>query len=276
MRHIYVDESGTHAKDPFAVVAGVIVNVDRDYRRITARLAEVKRKYLGADSEHLEFHASEVWHTRKRYKKFADVWTEDVQADFICEVLAICNEFRVPVAVSWMKKDFAFTDEAPAERGKRIHWVVFCRCFVEADKWLSKTAPDEHASVKAENCDHMHHLLDDMVARVNVLAKEQPPGSESFIFGRQLTNIVDDIQFLKKGGSPLLQLADAFSWGVRACLVGHPRKAQIWTALAGDVPMSALIRDEAFGAVVLETQFAMVHKQGPGQYYGSIKTTIRT
>ncbi len=61
MRLAYLDESGTGKieHEPYAVVAGVIVNADRQYKAIEQYLAAMADQYLPLRTTDAVFHARE-------------------------------------------------------------------------------------------------------------------------------------------------------------------------------------------------------------------------
>ncbi|WP_352997300.1 DUF3800 domain-containing protein [Mesorhizobium sp. M1273] len=245
MRHIYIDESGTSSRELVAVVAGVIIDVDKDYRGVVSSIERVKRHHLG-DNYDRWFHAADIFAATGDFEKLSG-WTRQERVIFIRDMIEVCNFHAIPVAVSWMHKD-ATVGIPTKNRNTYRHWSAFCACFVVVDKYIANNFPNEHASIKAESCDHMKKYLDFALADVRRIS----PKPDSWIYQRQITNIVDDIQFLRKGQAPLLQLADAYSWGFRAYMTAHPHTDELYPALfaSKDSPIPDR-RSELIGTSIL-------------------------
>jgi hypothetical protein len=162
-------------------------------------------------------------------------------------MIQIADIRGIPVAFSWIVKSGMLPSIQKKQRNSAIHTMAFCALFSIADKFIHNHEPDHIASVIAERVDHMKHLQD-----VPRWFAEHAPEPDSWIFSRQITNIVNDIQWVRKGGSPILELSDALACSMRAYLSGHFHSARIEAVLfARKSPWDMRdLRNEAIGATV--------------------------
>lgn len=257
LRQIYVDESGTSRKEPVVVCAGAIVDPDRQYRDVAREISELKLNELGPEFSKFPFHASALFKCRDYYRNIP--LDEARRLEVILKMAKIADRHDIPVAFSWIRKE-GMLSQLGKDRNNALHTMAFCALFSIADKFIAKWEPEHVASVIAERVDHMKHLED-----VPSWFNEHDPDPESWIFGRSITNIVNDIQWARKGGSPILELADALAWSFRAFLSGHYYKDEIAKVLFNrKAPWDTRdIQSESIGATIWGSYAA------PSQYPSS-------
>ncbi|WP_152522601.1 DUF3800 domain-containing protein [Sphingobium ummariense] len=262
VRRIYIDESGTSGREPVAVVAAVIINADQHYARLATRVDEVNRKHAGNSAGPLPvFHATDIWNGNKNFKDIVRDWSKNQRLSYITDMVEIVSKENIPVALSWIKKDECFKGLDKAEAAKRAHFFAFAGSIAVSDKFISNHYPDERASLVAEKCDHMMQTL----GHIPFIFNDQEPDPDSWLFRRKITHIIGDeeIQYMTKRGSPLLQIADAMAWAFQQYLTNWRLAPKLYRPIFGDHDFA--IREDLtrrpMGASVLGTLYSSLSDQ---------------
>ena len=90
MRLIYVDEAGISSitQEPFLVVAGVIVDADKQFKSVQAYLDELVEKHIPKDRrDGFAFHAMELFHGTKRFNR--EFWSFEKRLEILDDLAAI-------------------------------------------------------------------------------------------------------------------------------------------------------------------------------------------
>jgi hypothetical protein len=76
MRFVYLDEAGISDGEPILVVAGVIINADRDLAAVEDYLLGLAREYLPDENPYrIAFHAKDIWHGHGLFPR--DKWPRE-------------------------------------------------------------------------------------------------------------------------------------------------------------------------------------------------------
>jgi Protein of unknown function (DUF3800) len=211
---LYLDESGItldEKTDRFLIVAGVLVDIDKEWRQVRDELQRVANDWLPPSARRgFVFHAKDIYHGHGFWDR--DVWPSEVRNEVMGDLLAIIEAMRLPVVAHYIEKlNFGASPESPRMTPKFkntvMHGTAAINCMSWADRWLSRFAPNENATVAAENRNGVQELIRAVAA---VIKDEESVHKHGFsaVDHLPLLRIIDGITFQKKNEAVALQLAD--------------------------------------------------------------------
>jgi hypothetical protein len=240
VRHIYIDESGTSPREKTSVVAAVIVDVDKQWRQGAAFFEDLKVKYVPEGGrKDFVFHCSEILRGEKPFD--GPEWPHSRRLAVICEILRGIGVLGLPTVLTWFPNNFEIETTPKEERKKGTrylsvsefaHMSAFASALCVSDKFIADHCDNDIASVVAEDHEQMRTVL----LQVPDFLKGWP---EDVPIMRELTNIINDIQFHRKKNAPFLQFADAASFCWRSYLSGYPSGDMFKVILYGDKEVTA-------------------------------------
>lgn len=236
-RLVYLDESGTGdvKKEPHLVVAGFIIDPDRDWKRVHERLEQLAQVFMPhLDPSEVVFHANEM--LRGSGKAWcADSIKHERRRELLAELCSVLKEFDLPLVTGYIDRERAATGlprETKANLVLFSHTAAYIRCAVNVERFMRNVAaPDEVATIVHENTHqakglikHAHKQLRKERGGLDVghrlqewaLAKYLPTG-----------RIAESTLFAEKADSRLLQLADVTAFVVRRYLAGKRDAAEL-------------------------------------------------
>ena len=244
MRLIYMDEAGTSAKEPIAVVIGIIVHPDTQYGVVRDHIYRligelVPAKYLPG----FVFHASDIVNRRE----YRDSWTTESRIAFLEGMMRIPQQFGLSIAYSFVRKaQVKGVVKIVLEPNQQMHLQAFTQCLHAADEHMNMRAwPTELASVVAEDNTEMRRALrtyTDLIKREAQAGRRvqrqlfDAAGHVATIEATEdlkLTRIIDTTHFVAKHEAPLVQVADACAFGFRRFLLGLKGGEQFAAAILG-------------------------------------------
>lgn len=260
LRFVYVDEAGISAHEPVAVVAGVIVNADKDWKQLEDYLLDVRDAYIPLKNrEGFVFHAKDISAGNKLYAD-PEVWPKERRQDFIKEVLYArpLLGFSVSIGIARMQPHHNGASHALIR-----HLLAYSACVAGCEQYMREFGEDgEIAMIIAEDTpsakSHIKKVHSDLVSR----SPEYPAFREIL----PVRHIVDTVHFAGKDQSPLLQFADACAFAFRRYLAGYSESEAYVEALVG--PLGSLAdfpADQSDGYKIL----ASVSPQGLAATGGS-------
>jgi hypothetical protein len=214
VRMLFLDEAGVgNPKDePLLVVAGIIVNADKQWKAIQRRLRELKDRFMPPEApEGYSFHATELfsggkYFTRERYSR-SERWS------ILETILSIPSEFNLPVVHAYLERDLA------PDQMERLYGRAFIECAASAEAHLRTLPADEVGMVILE---------DNHEVRSQVRFMQSAGQTENHLLHAHLrdkywlTRIVGEPHFEGKGPSSLLQIADACAFAIKRKAMGKP------------------------------------------------------
>jgi hypothetical protein len=211
MRLAYLDEAGISnpAHEPYLVVAGVLIEADRDWRKIAAHLRKVAIKHLPReDVEGFVFHATDIFHGSGYFDRAK--WPNEKRRKILADLSAIPSLFDLPIVAGYMPRQIArnfYLNKQPTLRASTIanliHAEALIRAAVSIDKWLRKVAPDEVAMLVVEGSGKIEaalKMIHDGYSDPHADQGTVPVG----VF--QTTRIIETIHFSKK------RVSNASAW----------------------------------------------------------------
>src|SRR5438552_3442539 len=84
------------SQEPFLVVAGIIVDADKQFKIVEAYLDELVENYIPKElRDGFAFHAMELFHGTKRFSR--DLWPFQKRLEILDELAAIPKKFDLPI-----------------------------------------------------------------------------------------------------------------------------------------------------------------------------------
>lgn len=237
-----MDEAGTSKPEPVTVVAGVIVNADKDWKRLEDYLLGVRDAYIPPEQrEGFVFHAMDVSAGNKVYAD-EEVWPVERRFNFIKEMLYARPLLGFSVALGFCRRE---ANEAAQDNVLFRHLMAYFQCVCACEMFMREYAdPDEVALLTAE---------DTPAAKKHLKGTHAELTSPTSRFAKQdgffpIRHIVDTVHFAEKSQSPLLQFADACAFAFRRELSGYSGGADYLECLRGPVAEPLMItKDEMVG-----------------------------
>jgi hypothetical protein len=243
VRFVYLDESGISINEAVTVVAGVIVDADKQWKAVEKGIDDLIVKFIGATAgparlpkilrAALVLHASDMFHGSGPIFNRQACSLEKSHAT-LKELLGIPSRFHLPVVFGYVIKERVAQTGSPAQRRRALREataleqaLAFTLCATAAEQYMrTKADPTEIATLIAENNPQtwkavrtMHDLLrgtiftDSEVKDWSSMLKLGP----DFL---PLRKIVDSVHFQEKDGAYLLQIADACAVIIRYFIEG--------------------------------------------------------
>jgi Protein of unknown function (DUF3800) len=221
VRNIYSDEAGVSAPEPVSVVIALIVHMDKQWRPVADEVARLARQHVPS-----EFLDGFAFHTKVllKEKKYPG-WDMSRRKILIEEMMGIPQKFHIPLSYSAVKrgtaaKAFPRDDLKPFEID---HLYAFILSMSLADKYLRQYCGDEMSQIIAEDHPTMKRTLkrhlnivrtSPLVLQTTIQRPNQERGSPR-VESNRVERLTDEVLFMAREGSPLLQVADACAWGMR-------------------------------------------------------------
>src|SRR4051794_1533132 len=103
MRLIYLDEAGTSAHEPLAIVAGVIIQGDRQWLNVNDHMLGLIDRYIPlAARENFVFHAKDVFHGTGFFQR--ELWPREKRWEILGELAKIPAMFDLPIVWGQLDK----------------------------------------------------------------------------------------------------------------------------------------------------------------------------
>lgn len=258
MRFLYIDEAGTAPKEPVRVVAAVVVEVDSQLAHMQEAVKDVYADFVpGPLKKGFVFHTTDIF-SGKKYNRSYD-WELQDRLDLIKAVLSIPRAFKAPISFASV---FTNSVPRPIYLPKKIkmhefeHMFCFGHCLERASHFLRNDLHGaELALVVAESIDKMERNLrntfsiyEDMrglkipVESQRISNYQAATGSiEDYVVS--IDNIIPHAIFIKKGVSPILDVADACAFTLRRWLSNLPHSKDLLYCMLG-VPRTEVMYND--------------------------------
>lgn len=220
VRLVFLDESGRSRKEPFIVVAGVIVHGDLIYRRLEKHLKDIVEEFIPKnDRSDFVFHANKLFHGNEYFQR--DRWPKEIRYRILMRIAEIPKLFNLPVVFGHLRKSDYCADEQIVHTLEKIlslesranildiaeHMVAFSRAEIAVERQMRRFPADEICLLIAEDTDRVKHAL--RLSHSILRSEDKLRGSS--LEGHPdlpLVKIVETPHFASKPESAPLQLAD--------------------------------------------------------------------
>ena len=235
MRLIYLDESGLGdiAKEPFLVVAGVIVNADKQLIALENRLKEIAGEHLAPEKrKKFFFHATELFSGGRTFDRAN--WSKEKRWDILDQLASIPAELGVPIVFGFVdrRNSPAPKDWSNKRRLAMDHLAAYSICVATAEAYMRENTEEcEVALVIAENNDDTRQFVkhgNDFL-RWSDKIEEMPKTLQNYI---PMIRIRDTVHFANKLQSPALQMADICAFIIMRYLAQSPNSDRFYRTLA--------------------------------------------
>lgn len=212
MRFVYMDEAGISAGEPVTVVAGVVIDSDRQFRILEKYIKNLIDDFVPMDKrKDFAFHAKELANGGKTFIR--NEYPDDRRLLALRRMASIPRRFLLPMVLGWERKSTTERVRQNRPEKQRLidsHVMAHVQCMIAADQYVRKFArPDEIAICVAEN----NNEARDAIRRTHTFLYEKP---EEPITAQDddlpVQRIVDTIHFAMKSEAILLQIADTVAY----------------------------------------------------------------
>ena len=239
VRTIYVDESGTSANEKILVVAGVIIDADRQWMDIANYVGALIKEYVPAEKR-----IGYVIHATRLFNGYhmLDPGSCRNEMDLLRKLMEIPRLFGISVGFGALRKvappDHVNTPKKQKKFNAILHAMAHIGCVIACEKYMIENAlPNEIATMVAENREeaksivkHTHDLMRGAIGDVIGFIENM---DENWCEYLPVKRIVDTVHFAGKNDALYLQLADAFAFVFRRFLEGKTRGDELYTDLLG-------------------------------------------
>lgn len=221
VRLVYLDEAGVSnpAQEPVLVVAGVIVNPDRQWKELEAYFRGMALAlFPDEDPYRFVFHAKDIFHGTGKFDRSR--WPRRERMRILAQLAQVPRLFDLPVVVGDLDRIATKRElekESPGIPAKSAHNLMHTSAFINAIQyvqfWIEHNAPDENAMLIAEDTPEIKRVLR------NVHEGYTDPTLENEN-AFKAPNIIDAVHFAQKSESLLLQIADHCAFIIKRKLMG--------------------------------------------------------
>jgi hypothetical protein len=177
VRLVYIDEAGISnaAQEPFLVVAGVIVQADRDLNGVENQLERILQRHVPSRlRDGFVLHATEVFNGGKRLRREKGdfigprEWPIERRLSIAEEIMDMPRKFKLPIAVGFMERaSFPRAMKLPegfpeGEKTIAAHVATFMNCAMIAEHWMRKETVNENCLLIVENNDQAKKTISDV------------------------------------------------------------------------------------------------------------------
>lgn len=220
VRLVYVDEAGISSpeQEPYLVVAGVIVDGDRQLRGVSRHLDKIVNRHIPDEYKaDFIFHATELFNGGgKVFKRAAKddpkpEWPLERRLAIADELASIPRKFNLRISLGWIERARFphIPPPVPMTPGRvnvHAHVTAYMICALHADHWLRQQSKDEICMMVVEDNDQARKLIretqNENQNRHLEVTNEELRGLLPF------KRIMEDPLFQPKRRSSVLQLAD--------------------------------------------------------------------
>jgi Protein of unknown function (DUF3800) len=227
VRRAYVDEAGMSANEPFMVVAGVIVDPDKQWRAIHDELDDIRSMLPENIRQDFVFHAKELYNGGKNLPRHE--WPLERKLPMINRLLEIPRKFSLPICLGYVEKSkFPLTPLERTPSAQELLVGAYAVCFAQAsirvEMWMRQNAPDEVADIVAEDLDLVRAAVKEAQTEYRHKDAKKRLGVDERYF--PFTTIIDAPTFQIKTEASLLQVADMCAYTIRRFLGDLPHSRE--------------------------------------------------
>jgi hypothetical protein len=193
-RFVYIDETGTNQRDPFLLMAAVLVDEEM-VQPLASSLRKVTWSHLGWIPRDFEFHGREVWHGT-RY------WADKQYSELIAAyeaALALLKEHEIWIAHATINKPGLHARYAGAADDNA--YLLALQFLLEK---VDRNAGGLKVLVADEKKEHQLRAVR-MVADMQEWGFGEVPGPP-------LRSVIDSLHYVSSHASPGVQMADLVSF----------------------------------------------------------------
>jgi len=233
VRLVYLDEAGISnpEHEPYLVVAGVIVNPDRQWKELEAYFRDLAYQlFPDADPYRFVFHAKDIFHGSGPFDR--KTWSRKERMKIMGQLAQVPRLFALPIVMGELDRIKAdqevrrlSPDTTKKSRHNFIHTHAFINAIQRVQYWMEKNAPEETAMLIAEDTPEMKSTLKNVHEGYTDKTRQD---DEAF----RAPNIIDAVHFAQKKDSLLLQIADHCAFIIKRKLMGKSDVNEFYDAIS--------------------------------------------
>jgi hypothetical protein len=241
VRLLYLDEAGisNRLQEPYLVVAGVLVDADRQLKSTVNELDAIKRRH-GLDDEKYQdfhFHGLELQNGGKFLKR--EDWPLERRLEILSDIASIPRKIGLGIVAGYTSRKAA----SDFEKGEAYqvfisYQVAFSLAVACADDLMKKVYdPSEVGLIIAENNNETRRgakLIQQMISNKKMVDKWIGDLIDPLSERLPITKFVDTVHFAEKREAPILQVADVVSFIIKRGLAGAAHSKRPLRDLLGD------------------------------------------
>jgi hypothetical protein len=261
VRLVYLDEAGISnpAHEPWLVVAGIVINADKQFKLIESYLDELVKKHIPQEKRAgFSFHAMELFHGNKSFDR--NIWPLEKRLEILDDLVAIPKMFDIPICFGsiprvlfrWQREKEK-PGEKPARIEQRAHAEAFFKCVIQTELVMRAIAQDEVAMLIAEDREPVRKMLKLLQSIITGRPPQQykhalsdPTFAPDLKFLMPLQRIIETVHFAQKVESSLLQVADICAFAIKREFTKAPHAERLY----GPLHEHVVFRSEAVAAVL--------------------------
>lgn len=228
----YLDESGIGdiKIEPYWVVAGLIIDPDRDWLAARNELDRIRYEYLGEDCEGVILHAMDIFQGNGAFSR--ERFSLQQRIGILRDIFAICESCDISVVYGYA--DRRRIQENPA--AMHPHEQCYLHCLLWIEHTIRSVGKDgEVVTLVLENNDELQKRIKGLHKNIESGMEIAPlPSVTGNCYPPQ--RIMDVPHHCEKQGAPLLQIVDTVAFCIRRIV----SRAAYWEELTV-LPRSAEI-----------------------------------
>jgi hypothetical protein len=266
VRLIYADESGISIHEKITVVAGVIIDADKQWISVKRAIDALINEYVPEEHRRdFVFHAKDLFSGAKIFDR--NKYPIERAHEALKKLLSVPGQMRLPIVYGFTRKyhpSSASTKEQRRAEAATYHSHTFALCVLAAERYMRGYAdPSEIATVIAENNTDTRNVIKAM--HVLLQGRDRSSGLSPQIYASlqehsadclPVTRIIDTVHLASKDEAILLQLADACALIIRYALERKAHAEPFFDALSWGSHIYAGDDIGPAGTVVLLPQVA--------------------
>jgi hypothetical protein len=236
MKIAFLDESGHSHREPFTIVAGIVIDPDRQWHDISARLDSLRERVPIEFRKYFIFHASDL----EFGGKYRERWPANERHSILGEILEIPREFGAVLVMGLFKKTEnlearkSWDQKQKLDNSLTTHAVAYFLCMKAIDSFLKRhCAEREYAMVVAEQRREAHSTIlgvHRLVRSQELISRWVPDFAQEELPAIRLKVTP---AFAAKQDEPLLQIADACAFALQRHLNNSYRSEELIESLFG-------------------------------------------
>jgi hypothetical protein len=222
VRFVFLDEGGISKREPWVVVAGVIVHGDSQVVPLEERLDFLKKKHIPKElQDDFIFHATDLWSGTGRIFKDRDRWPLAVRLNILHDLVRIPSQYEIPIIFFALERSsivFEGVDNDQFSAHEILvasHGMTFTGCTLRIEEHMRDIWPAEIAQLVAEDNDQARAIIKrshEVVRHPKWIEQNNFDGLGRLL---PLKKIRGAVHFARKAESSLLQLADVCAFFIR-------------------------------------------------------------
>jgi hypothetical protein len=226
VRFAYFDEAGIGdpAKEPFTVVAGIMLHVDEQYSALQQFILDMADALVGKDRPlDFVFHATDLWHGGKFFPR--EKWPLERRMEILGHICSIPEAFQFQVFYTVIERAKYPPQDLSAKNAwklatRRAHVICFLGCLQQVDGFMREALPDEKSFAVVEEHNDHRRLMKDAARFLGNRRLAPIVVDDPNLYWRPYEYLIDEPLFQSKSGVSPLQIADACAFIIAKHLGG--------------------------------------------------------